>query len=1199
MKAKIPKKPVDVTWNDEQWEAIYRKDEDLLISAGAGSGKTAVLVERMIQKILQDSLNVDQLLVLTFTEAAAAEMKQRMRSRIEQELINQPDNFHLNQQLNKISQANISTFHAFCNKLIKRYYYLLELDPVFKIADDIEVGIIQDEVIESLFDELVDQEDEAFLQLSDRFNTDRNDEALKVMLLKIYELARSNPKMEEWLSNLPSLYEWDHQDLASWRYFSEMMKILEPALLDAEHDLEKAYRFAKDSEMMGTPHKYVTDVYPEDVAYLKRLTPTAETTYGALKESFSNTKLSTFPRLNKKQYDEESHGKSKEARDQFKKRVMALQSKYFMYSNATHEHHFSQSELVVKALAQLVGQFHERFKAAKLKRQLLDFSDLEWYTLALLMKENNPTEVAFDIYDQFKEIMIDEYQDTNSMQETIIMAIAKIKMPEIPVFMVGDVKQSIYRFRLAEPSIFQGKYRNFSTEDGSGHKIDLMKNYRSHAQVLDATNYIFKQIMDGPVGEIEYDDAATLKLGVEGEVDETFNQTEVHLIDKQQFQDDEQDLSVVELEAHHIARTIKQWIENKQQIYDRKQGEMRPLRYQDIVILMRSLTNVMIFQDVFRQYQIPLFTEQNTDLFDSIEIINMVSCLKVIDNPYQDIPLVGLMRSPLFFFSERELSVIKVSSKAQAFYEAVLAYAKAGEDEPIKFKVINFIQTLERWRFISQTASLSQLITIIYEQSLYYDFVIGLPHGYLRKANLDVFVDKASLYERSTKKGLYGFVNYIDRMQALGKHFGKAKMVTANEDVVRIMSIHKSKGLEFPVVFVAHLHKKFNEQDESGNYIIHKKYGVAVKYIDPILRLKQKTIAQSVVSEMIHREMLAEEMRLLYVAMTRAKSKLIFTGVFDVEKKIASMAPVVTESDWLLPATHRLKAKNYADWILPAILKHPSTKELGEQYLETHPAYLSDPSSWGLRIITEHETLEETTTDLTDALVSVPNVDVEKLFSRHYSYQPLVQINAKQSVSQRKEAEAVPMFKGIPEVKPQVIYDRPSFMKEKQVSGAEAGTALHQFMQHLPIANDHTLETLQQLKDRVIEREMMSEEMSERIDLQQILAFTKTPLYETITKAQMVKKEVPFMTLVQLEEHEQSQILLQGVIDLLAEFEDEVYIVDYKTDYIRDFESQYEELKERYTIQMKYYSKAIREIYPNKKVSCYVYFLKVQKAIIY
>lgn len=1199
MKANIPKKPDSVTWNDEQWEAIYRKDEDLLISAGAGSGKTAVLVERMIQKILQDGVNVDQLLVLTFTEAAAAEMKQRMRSRIEQELLLQPGNLHLTQQLNKIAQANISTFHAFCNKLIKRYYYLLELDPVFKIADDIEVGIIQDEVIEALFDELVDQDDEAFLLLSDSFNTDRNDEALKVMLLKVYELARSNPKMEEWLSALPTLYEWDHQDLASWRYFSEIIKILEPTLIEAGHDLEKAYGFAKDSEMMGIPHKYVTDVYEEDLAYLKRLTPTAQMSYEELKESFSNTKLSTFPRLNKKQYDEESHAHSKEARDQFKKRVTALQSKYFMYSNVTHEHHFSQSERLVKALAQLVGQFHERFKTAKLKRQLLDFSDLEWYALDLLIKENQPTEVAFDIHDQFKEIMIDEYQDTNSMQETIIMAIAKIKKPEIPVFMVGDVKQSIYRFRLAEPSIFQGKYRHFSTKGGSGHKIDLMKNYRSHAQVLDATNYIFKQLMDEPVGEIEYDEAATLKLGVEGEVDEAFNQTEVHLVDRQQSQGDDQDLSIVELEAHHIARTIKQWIETEQPIYDRKKGEMRSLKYQDIVILMRSLTNVMIFQDVFRQYQIPLFTEQNTDLFDSIEIINMVSCLKVIDNPYQDIPLVGLMRSPLFFFSERELSVIKVDTKAQAFYEAVLAYAKAGEDELIKLKVIHFIETLERWRFISQTASLSQLITIIYEQSLYYDFVIGLPHGYLRKANLDVFVDKAALYERSTKKGLYGFINYIDRMQALGKHFGKAKMVTANEDVVRIMSIHKSKGLEFPVVFVAHLHKKFNEQDESGNYILHKKYGVAVKYIDPQLRLKQKTIAQSVVSEMIHREMLAEEMRLLYVAMTRAKSKLIFTGVFEVEKKLASMAQVVTDPDWLLPATHRLKAKNYADWILPAILKHPSTKEQGEQYLQAHPAYLSDPSSWQLRIITEYETVEESTSDLTNKDMVRPNVDVEKLFSRHYAYQPLVEINAKQSVSQRKEAESIPMFKGVPELKPQVIYDRPSFMKEKQVSGAEAGTALHQFMQHLPIATNHTLQSLQDLKERVIEREMMSEEMSNRIDLNQILTFTQTPLYQKISEAIRVKKEVPFMTLIQLEDHEQSQILLQGVIDLLAEFEDEVYIVDYKTDYIRDFESQYEELKQRYAIQMKYYSKAIQEIYPTKKVSCHVYFLKVQKVIIY
>ncbi len=1196
----IPKKPSNTIWNDEQWQAIYEKGHDLLISAGAGSGKTAVLVERMIQKILMDQIHVDELLVLTFTEAAAAEMKQRIRSRIEQELANQPDNLLLSAQLNKISSANISTFHAFCNKLIRRYYYLLQLDPVFKIADDIEVGILQDDVIESLFDDLAEADDENFLRLTDIFNGDRDDEALKVMLLKVYELARSNPQMQDWLMNLPSLYEWDGQDLKSWRYYGEIGKLMMPAIEEALLDLEKARQFAIDSEMMGTPHKYPTDVYPDDLAYATRLKESQQASYDELRQAFKNTKLSTFPRLNKKQFDEVAHGQSKDARDLFKKRLTKMEEKYFVYSNETHARHFSESIETVNALSQLILQFHERFMKAKRERQLLDFSDLEWNTLALLVKDNQPTEVAVDIYHQFKEIMIDEYQDTNSMQECIITSIAKVAKPEIPIFMVGDVKQSIYRFRLAEPSIFQGKYQLFTKDQTLGNKIDLMKNYRSHQQVIDATNFIFKQLMDEPVGEIEYDEAAMLKLGVEGEANDAFNQSEIHLLDKKQFEEEsDADLNAIEIEAHHIARLILQWVNSGQQIYDRKKGCYRSVTYQDVVILMRSLSSVTIFQDVFRMYNIPLFTEQNTDLFDSIEIMNLVSCLKVIDNPYQDIPLVGLMRSPMFFFTERELSLIKVSTKAQSFYELVRYYQAYGEEESLKQKVNEFIKTIERWRFESKTTSLSQLITRIYEQTLYYEFVLGLPHGYLRKANLDVFVDKARIYEASTKKGLYGFINYIDRMQALGKHFGKAKTVTANENVVRIMSIHKSKGLEFPIVFVSQIHKKFNEQDEKGNYLVHKKYGVAVKYVDPVLRLKQKTIAQNVVGSMIHKEMLAEEMRLLYVAMTRAKSKLIFTGVFDADKKLASMNEVIKESQWLLPSSYRLNARNYADWIIPAVLKHKDSKEMVETYCETQPYFLDDESSWQLRVITEHEQLEEQQIETEQKILEPPKLDFEKIFHQTYDYQPLVEINAKQSVSQRKEEESMPMFKGIPEVKPQVAYDRPSFMKENQISGPEAGTALHQFMQHLPLTLDHTLESLQEMKERIIEKEMMTEAMANKINFEQVLAFTKTPLYEAITKANMVKKEVPFMTLVKIADHEQSQILLQGVIDLLAEFDDHVWIIDYKTDYVLDFEAQYEELKERYAVQMKYYSKAIKEIYPTKKVSCYVYFLKVQQSIIY
>ena len=456
----IPKKPDDTIWNDEQWQAIYEKGHDLLISAGAGSGKTAVLVERIIQKILIDHINIDELLVLTFTEAAAAEMKQRIRARIEQELAKQPGNLVLSAQLNKISAANISTFHAFCNKLIRRYYYLLQLDPVFKIADDIEVGILQDDVIEELFDELAEIEDENYLCLSESFNSDRDDEALKTMLLKVYELARSNPQMHQWLMKLPSLYEWDGHDLQSWRYYQEIGKLIAPSIDEALLDLEKAREFAKDAEVMGIDHKYRTEVYDQDVAYATRLKESQQSAYADLREAFKNTKLATFPRFNAKQYDKEAHEQSKNARDAFKKRLGKLEEKYFVYSNETHARHFNESEHLVIALSTLVMKFHERFLKAKRERQMLDFSDLEWNTLHLLVQEDQPTDVARDIYHQFKEIMIDEYQDTNSMQECIITSIAKVAQPEIPIFMVGDVKQSIYRFRLAEPSIFQGKYQD-------------------------------------------------------------------------------------------------------------------------------------------------------------------------------------------------------------------------------------------------------------------------------------------------------------------------------------------------------------------------------------------------------------------------------------------------------------------------------------------------------------------------------------------------------------------------------------------------------------------------------------------------------------------------------------------------------------------------------------------------------------------
>lgn len=1199
----IPPKPKDANWNDEQWLAIHAKKEEILISAGAGSGKTAVLVERIIQKILAEHINIDQLLVLTFTEAAAAEMKERIRHRIEAQLKVEEAPGHLENQLNKLARAQISTFHGFCSTLIRRYYYLLDLDPAFTIADEIEVSLLHDDVLETLFEDKSEALDLEFLNLVQSFNSDRNDDDLKTMLLKIYHQARANPDMEKWLASLPDLYQWDGSDLMSWPYYEELQNLALPLLESASHDLAEASSYASEAAISETPHKYPLEVHPQDVAYLERLRASGDN-YEALRNSYHQTKLSNFPTFSKKFHDKKLHEQAKDARNAFKKKVDKIKEEYFGYSNLTHEKHFTQNQKTAQSLSRLVLDFHQRFLQAKKSRRLLDFSDLEWHTLELLLDEHRqPTEVALEAYERYAEIMIDEYQDTNSMQETIVMAVAKAKQPPVPVFMVGDVKQSIYRFRLAEPSIFRGKYQSYSDTydtDSPTLKIDLMKNYRSHTGVIDATNYIFSQIMDEPVGEIDYDENAKLRLGVEGEPDTDFHQTEVHLLDKKSLaEDDEDDLSAVEQEARHIAGTITNWIATQQDVYDRKSGTFRPLAYQDIVILMRSLSHVTIYQDIFRQYHIPLFTEQSSDLFTSVEIINLLSCLRIIDNPYQDIPLVGTMRSPLFFFNEQELSQVKKHSESATFYDRVLSYAKDGSEPLLRQKVSDFVDRLQSWRYQSNQLSLSRLISLILEQTLYYEFVIGLEHGMLRKANLDVFLDRARGYEQSTKKGLYGFISHIERMQSLKKHFGKAKTVTANENVVRIMTIHKSKGLEFPVVFIASIQKMFNMSDEKGDYILHKKYGVALKYIDPDLRIKQKTVAQQLVSNILHKEMVAEEMRLLYVAMTRAKSKLIFTGVFDVENKLGKLGKSVSQSEWLLPRTYRMEAKSYGDFLLPAVLKHRGVAKMADQYDLEIPHTLDDPSRWELKVIGELESYQAPESEEAEKGLTAPLIDLHKAFYKPYEHQELLTISAKQSVSQRKEEETVPTFKGIYEAKPATVYDRPSFMQEQSQSAAERGTAFHQFMQHLPVQQGWTLEQLKDLLSRLVAKEILKSELAQLIDLPAILRFTKSSLYQELQQAESIKKEVPFMTLVPVGETPNSKALLQGVIDLLAQFSDKVYIVDYKTDYVKDFRKELPQLKERYAVQMKYYKKAISEIFPDKEVTCQVYFVKVGEVIPY
>ena len=1161
-------------FNDEQLRAIASKSREILVSAGAGSGKSTVLVERLMRQMIQDKKHVDQFLIVTFTHLAAREMAEKLRLRLNSALAENPHAKHLQQQLYKIAYAHISTFHGFCHQILKRYYYLVDLDVQMQLMDEMEAVMLRADVLDELMNDMY--EDERFRLLVDVFGTDRSDEALADLLMKVYEIARANPEMESWLSDLSQLYNISGETVDGWAFYSHVKAWISPLLDAAAGHVLAARDLAQAAEMTEVAHGYV-GMFGQDLAVIDALRTSLEGgTYDEVRKILAHTQLGNFPMRSKKMsehWDEGLHNRAKAARNEFKGILDTLSKDFFAYRNESHVGHFARGAQIVQALAELVLIFHERFSAKKRAQAKVDFSDLERLTLKIL--RSNP-EVLGEIAAGFNEIMIDEYQDTNDMQERIIKLISDAG--HVPLFMVGDVKQSIYRFRLAEPSIFQGKYAAYQLSHHVGEKIDLKQNYRSSRDVIDATNYMFERLMDREVGEIDYDEEARGVLGIH-EANDAFNVPELHLINKEALEETDQNqnmntLSEAELEAHHVAQQIKKMVDEQAQLYVRGVGH-RPVTYDDIVILMRSMGASTTFYNILTQYQIPVFTEQAGDLLVETEIMTMLALLSVIDNPYQDIPLVAAMRSPLFFFTEPELAQIRASNKAASFYEALKTFVTTGADTALHLKGQGFLSKLKNWRYESRFSTVANMLRQIYEQTAYYDFVLGLAGGQMRRANLDLLEEVADAYETRTKKGLYAFLRHLDDLQRLGKSIPKAKPAAARGEHVKIMTIHKSKGLEFPIIFVVNLQKKFNTQDEMGNYVLHKNHGIGVQYINPDLRLKQKTLVTTMLAKMLHQEMLAEEMRLLYVALTRAKSKLVLTGVMKDHEAIDKLV----ETD-IAPAHVRLAAHRYLDWVLPIVADKQAA------------------NPWQWQIITEMVARPPERHDQSVIPKTPPVIHLEAVLNRVYRFEELTTILAKQSVSQRKAEETLPLYQGIPEPIAAASYERPSFIQDV-ARATEIGTAFHQLMQHLPIQAGHTLASITRLKNELVDRQLIKPQLASRVNLVDIYQFTTSDSYRQLLRARKIQKELPFTTLIQAGMTKQAKAMLQGVIDLLAEFDDEVWIVDYKTDRVTDFNRQQMALRNRYDVQMKYYLQAMRHLYPDKQVTAHVYFMGVGKKVVY
>ncbi|GGB39543.1 ATP-dependent helicase/nuclease subunit A [Lentibacillus populi] len=1236
-----------VNWTNEQHKAIYTDGSDVLVAAAAGSGKTAVLVERIIQKLIkQDNpVDIDTLLVVTFTNAAAQEMRNRVGLALERALAENPASNHLKKQLSLLQRASISTLHSFCLDVVKQYAYLLDIDPGFRIANDMEADLIKQEVIADLFEEWYGKEGDEqghFFAVVDRFSSDRSDIDVENLVLDLYTFAMQNPYPERWLDRLAETYDVkDGWTEAKLPWLSIMKREVSSQLAAMKEETSLALGLTREND---GPYHYA-EAIAADLANLEEAL--------AQLESWDNLQAymqqSTFANLSRKKVDcdETKKNKVKMLRDSYKKRWNDMKQNWFTRDLSGHIADMRELAPVIKQLTELVKQFKVRFTEQKREKAIVDFSDLEHYCLELLSDTSMgndypvPSTVANHFKKQFTEVLVDEYQDTNLVQETILSLISD-QDGSGNMFMVGDVKQSIYRFRHAEPSLFIDKYKRFAQPETNGLRIDLASNFRSREQVLIGANYIFRQILDENVGEINYDQDAELIYAnhMYDSLDFQESEPELLIIDREapeenETQEDEpenyQDLEKAQLEARAYAEKIKGWIGQKDnpplKVVDKATQTQRGIQYRDVVILLRSMTWAPTIVDELKKQGIPVYAELSTGYFEAIEVKIMLSFLKVIDNPRQDIPLASILRSPIVGLNEEELARIRLADRRHTYYDALKKFNRQETGETA-VKINNFLEQLKRFRVASRQGALSELIWQIYRETGYYDFVGGMPGGRQRQANLRALYDRARGYETTSFRGLFRFLRFIERMEERGEDLGAARALSEQEDVVRIMTIHKSKGLEFPVVILGAMDKQFNMQDLKQRYLLHKDLGFASKYIDPVKRITYPTLLFHAFQKEKLRELLAEEMRVLYVALTRAKEKLVMVAnVASFEKKQAKWQKMIDHGEWVLPAHYRMEAKTYLDWVGPALLRHQKnaalrTEELSDAVLDEIKV---DPSAWNVSIVhgSEYANLDEVKVEA-DAKLKENIIEwqpllladaglteaVNRRLSFQYPFQQAQTARAKQTVTEIKRQREIKdeySDEQLVQTFQAPIVTRPKFMQQEQtISAAERGTVMHTVMQHIPLDKALAAEEVEEFAEILVEKEILTNDKAAVIDFSAIAQFFTTEIGKYMLSTPELYREVPFSLSLpasqvypdwssETDEH----VLVQGVIDCIIPKDDGWIILDYKTDAIDGevTEQVTSKLKKRYMTQMNLYRQAIETIWHQPVKETYLYFFAKQLVV--
>ncbi len=1127
-------------FTEEQLKAIESRGENLLVSAAAGSGKTTVLVERIIRRILdeKDPVDIDRMLVMTFTRAAAEQMKVRILEAIDEKRAKDPGNRHLIRQSALLHNAKISTIHGFCMDVIRDHFAEIDLDPDFRIGDEAECLLMKQDVLTKVIEKAYEEGSGEFLYMSECLSSGKSDRLLESVIKDIYDYSMSYPEPDEWLDTCLKIYETPVKDEeAGWLNY-----ILDSVHIRCEEIYEQTRLGLDICSLPEGPDKYLKCALPEseladDLRSLK--------TYDELRERLIGFEFMRLPTV--KDGDPVLKERFKAIRETYKKATQKLAKDVFSLTLDEQKRRIYACAPVIRELVRLTREVTAAYSELKRERKVLDFNDLEHLCIRILKAAGGDT--AREYREFFEEIYVDEYQDSNLVQEELLKYITRGNN----LFMVGDVKQSIYSFRLARPELFTDKYNSYETVPSGGscnRRIDLSFNFRSRVSVLSSVNELFTQIMRREFGGIEYDDAASLHAGAKyPTTEEKQEKTELLLTAK------EDGISSRELEARVIATRIKKLMD-EQTVHDPTQDDpdrMRRIRYSDIVILLRSAMGWdETFKKVIEQEGIPVHTMSRTGYFEAMEVSVLLDYLRILDNPLQDIPMTAVLRSSLGGFSDEELAIMRTRFPEIYMYDSLKKYTD-------NKKAAVFLDRFNKMREKTGYTPVYELLLELIDGE-YGNVISALPDGKRKMANLNMLLKKAGDYGKLSYKGIFHFIRYIEMLRKYEVDYGEANTPDEKDDAVRIMTIHKSKGLEFPVCFVAGIHKKYNYTDLRGSVVPDVDMGIGTDLVDPVKRIKKKTLIRTSVADKRKTELKTEEERVLYVAMTRAREKLILTGVVGDPEKALSVSKSLTNCD------------SYLDLIIYGLLG----EGLPSVMLNTVSAdYIIDSKI--ARTVRAQASGEEIRRVLGgDAAMTDPAL--ADRFAFKYPYTDEKGLNEKVSVTELKrrsmhapepEDKEIPVMEGEVMHKEESVPFVPDFIREtdKEIPATLHGTAVHRVFEIWDYDRGTTDEDILDFLKYVKKTGLMEEELADCVSLNEIRGFVNSDLAKRMKKAHdrgLLYREQPFMF-----SHE--DLIIQGIIDAFFVEDDRIVIVDYKTDRVDDVR----ELADRYRVQLEYYGKAL------------------------